>query len=307
MATLLLTHADMAQYTPGIGHPEAPARLTSVLEALGSVAGLIREEAPLANKEQLCLAHDTDFIETLHATAQRKETLWIDADTRLSPDSWQAALRASGAAIRAVEAVMDGSIHNAFCATRPPGHHAGKASAMGFCLVNPAAIGARFALETYGLERVAIVDFDVHHGNGTQDIALDDPRLLYISSHQMPLFPGTGLPEESGPYNNLLNLPLEMGEDGDTFRHLWKHKALPRLTAFQPQMIMISAGFDAHHRDPLGGLDLEEEDFSCVTRYLVQEANVLCERRIVSVLEGGYHPDSLGACVRAHVEALCQQ
>ncbi|MEJ0061997.1 MAG: histone deacetylase family protein [Alphaproteobacteria bacterium] len=289
----------------GPGHAESPARLEAVLEVLKS-----REfsdypclEAPAATRQEIARVHTAAHIDEILAARGTKERIVLDSDTSMSAGSTQAALFAAGAGIAAVDAVLSGQARRAFCALRPPGHHAEPHRAMGFCLFNNIAIAAAHAL-TRGVKRVAIVDFDVHHGNGTQVWAETEPRALFISSHQMPLYPGTGAADERGPLDNILNIPFAAGTAGAEFRAAYEWQVFPRLKAFAPDFIFISAGFDAHRDDPLGGMKLVEEDFAWVTRELAALAEELCDGRIVSCLEGGYNIPALAASVAAHMRAL---
>ena len=303
MATALITHPDCLGHVTPEGHPERVARLDHVLHALEGL-DLVRVEAPLANDDDLRRIHPADHIARIRATAPEAGFAQIDADTWMSPGSVAAALRAAGAVIRAVDMVLDGEVGNAFCATRPPGHHAETATAMGFCLFGNAALAAKHALDVHGLARVAVVDFDVHHGNGTQDLLWDEPRALVITSQQMPLWPGTGRPSERGAHDNVLNVPLPPESDGATMRAEYEAQVFPRLRAFRPELIVISAGFDAHADDPLAQLNWVEADFAWLTERLCAIAEELCEGRVVSTLEGGYDLAALARSARAHVDAL---
>ncbi|MFK2892425.1 histone deacetylase family protein [Dyella flagellata] len=301
----LFTHAVCLQHDPGLGHPESPARLKAVLQALDQdrFASVDRVEAPRATREQLLRVHTPEHVERILATTPDADTIRLDEDTLMSQASAEAGLRAAGALVAAVDAVMSGSATRAFCAVRPPGHHATPDTAMGFCLFNNVAVGAAHALAAHGLKRVAIADFDVHHGNGTQDIFQREPRVLFISSHQQPLYPGTGSPEEQG-VGNIVNAPLSSGEGSDEFRALWNEALLPKLHAFKPQLVLVSAGFDAHQRDPLANLQLQTEDYAWITERLVDLARAHASGRLVSTLEGGYDLQALAASVGAHVSAL---
>jgi acetoin utilization deacetylase AcuC-like enzyme len=306
MSTLLITHpACLDHHTPS-GHPESVQRLMVIEKALSDsfFAPLVREVAPLATLDDLKLAHEASYIEALYTVSGTVEDVWLDGDTVISPGSWEAALRGAGAAILGVDKVLKEEMQNVFCSIRPPGHHAEKAQGMGFCLVNHTAIAALHALERHGLERVAIIDWDVHHGNGTQDIVWNDPRLFYASTHQMPLFPGTGFPFETGAHHNVLNIPLGEGDGSEAFRDAFTRSILPAIENFRPKLIILSAGFDAHHDDPLGGLMLDEKDFGWATRTVMDAAQKLCVGRIVSLLEGGYDLNALALSVSAHVQAL---
>lgn len=303
MSTALFTHPACLGHDAGPWHPERPDRLRAVLAALEgeAFAPLLRESAPEATPEQLALAHPRDYVEAVLAIRPPAgETVALDADTAMSEGSVPAALRAAGGAVAAVDAVMEGWARNAFAAVRPPGHHAEPSRPMGFCLFNNAAIAALWARARWGLRRVAVVDFDVHHGNGTQAMFAPDAALFYGSSHQMPCYPGTGAAAESGVAGNIVNAPLRPGEGSAAFRAAWSGRILPALAAFDPELLVISAGFDAHRADPLAELRLETEDFGWITEQLVG----LAGGRVVSVLEGGYDLEALAAASAAHVRAL---
>ena len=301
----LYTHPACLQHDPGPGHPESPARLHAVLAALDRdrFAALDRIEAPRASIEALERVHDATYVARILASAPGEGLARLDEDTLMSPDSAEAALRAAGAVVAAVDAVLTAHAGRAFCAVRPPGHHATADQAMGFCLFNNVAVGAAHALAEHGLERVAIADFDVHHGNGTQDMFAREPRVLFVSSHQSPLYPGSGDAEEAGA-GNLLNAPLPPGTGSAAFRRTWEERLLPRLEAFQPQLLLVSAGFDAHRADPLAQLELVADDYAWLTARLVDVAYSDAGGRIVSTLEGGYDLDALAASAAAHVAAL---
>ena len=304
--TILFTHPDCVLHNPGPGHPERPERLKAVLAALDDpdFAALDRREAPLATVEQIDRVHDAGFAETLLARVPASGMVRVDADTAISPDSGNAALRAAGAVIAAVDAVVTGEATNAFCAARPPGHHAEPDRAMGFCLFNSVAIGAAPAEAVHGIERIAIVDFDVHHGNGTQTMTARRQNWLYASTHQYPFYPGTGSVREHGPYNNIVNAPLAAGAGSAEFRAAFDEVIVPALDRFRPEFLMISAGFAAHRRDPLASLELEEDDFAWATTALAGIARRHSGGRIVSVLEGGYDLTALAASAAAHVSPL---
>lgn len=304
MSLQLYTHPVCLRHDPGAGHPEAPARLGAVLDALNTAfPALPWIEAPLADRRMLARAHGGALLHSLLdspvQTARR-----LDEDTAMSADSAEAAQRAAGAVCAAVDAVMGGTAQRAFCAVRPPGHHATRHTAMGFCLFNSIAVGALHAMDAHGLQRVAVVDFDVHHGNGTQDILWNEPRALYVSSHQHPLYPGTGMAEERGGSGRTLNVPLPEGCDSRQFRHAYRDEVLPALEAFRPQLLLISAGFDAHRLDPLAGLNLGAADYEWLTLELVDIARRHARGRVVSALEGGYSLTALRECSVAHVRAL---
>jgi acetoin utilization deacetylase AcuC-like enzyme len=305
MTTLLYTHEACLAHDTGRHHPEAPARLEAVLAGLAGpeFAALERRASPPATRAALARAHSEGHIAAVMAAIPIHGHAALDADTIVSPGSGAAALHAAGAVIAAVDAVMGGEAATAFCAVRPPGHHAEADRAMGFCLFNNVAVGARHARHAHGLERVAAVDFDVHHGNGTQAIFAADPHLFYASTHQSPLYPGTGARSETG-VGNIVNAPLRPHAGSDAFRHAFTTAILPALEAFRPDLILISAGFDAHRADPLAQLELVEEDFAWATERLVACAARHCRGRVVSSLEGGYDLEALAACAAAHVGAL---
>ena len=306
MTTLLIHHDAFSNHVTPAGHPERVDRITTVNDTLADAAfsGLKREAAPLGSAEKAALCHPEDYIQTLDQNCPEDGILQVDGDTYMSPGSMEAAYRALGGICRAVDVVMDGDADNAFCAMRPPGHHAEKATAMGFCLFNTVAIAARHAQEKYGLERVAIVDFDVHHGNGTQDIFWNDPSVLFCSTHQMPLYPGSGHLNEEGEHNNICNAPLRAGDDFEMFKDAMDDRVLPAIENFSPDLILISAGFDAHRLDPLANINLEADDFQWATGKIMELAGRFCNNRVVSTLEGGYDLEGLGTSVSAHVKTL---
>jgi acetoin utilization deacetylase AcuC-like enzyme len=305
MTTLLYTHPACLEHDPGPYHPESPARLRAVLEALDApeFARLERREAPEAAIEDLLRVHPRTFVERLLAAVPENGHRGIDADTILSPASGRAALRAAGAVAAAVDAVVAGEADNAFCAVRPPGHHAEPVRAMGFCLFNNIAVGALRAREVHGLSRVAVVDFDVHHGNGTQARFADDASLFYASTHQFPLYPGTGAASETG-LGNIVNVPLRPMSGSREFRLGMTRTILPALDAFRPEMIFISAGFDAHRNDPLAQLALEDDDYTWVTEQLLDVARRHAKGRVVAALEGGYDLTALAASAAAHLRVM---
>ncbi|MBK1622745.1 histone deacetylase family protein [Afifella marina] len=305
MTTLLLHHADFLDHLTAPGHPERPDRLKALHAALDheAFAALRREEAPLGDKDVAALAHPQEYVERVHRAIPEVGLASIDADTVVSPGSWNACLRGIGAISRAVDAVVAREVNNAFAAIRPPGHHAETDTAMGFCVFNNAAVTARYAQKQHGLERVAIVDWDVHHGNGTQDIFWSDASVLYASTHQMPLYPGTGARSETG-VGNIVNAPLAAGDGSDHFREAFNERILPSVKNFAPDLIIISAGFDAHHRDPLAELNLEHEDFAWATGKLMDLADDHAGGRLVSVLEGGYDLRGLAVSAAAHIRML---
>ncbi|MCC6888275.1 MAG: histone deacetylase family protein [Hyphomicrobiales bacterium] len=306
MPTLYVTHPACLEHRTPSGHPERPERLRAVEKALAADAfgTLMRAEAPAADLETVALCHPLDFVIAVQDASPREGLVQVDADTTMSPGSFEAALRAVGGVVHAVDQVMTGSATNAFVAVRPPGHHAETVRPMGFCLFNNAAIGARYAQRKYAAERVAIIDFDVHHGNGSQDIFWSDATVMYASTHQMPLYPGTGAVSESGEHDTIVNAPLRAGDGGSRFREAFDTRIMPRLRDFRPDLLVISAGFDAHTRDPLANLNLVEADFAWVTQRLMEIADQCAHDRVVSVLEGGYDLEGLAASVAAHVNAL---
>jgi acetoin utilization deacetylase AcuC-like enzyme len=308
VTTLLFTHPAGLGHAMPPGHPECAERLKAVDQALEAerFAALIRVEAPLGTLDQVALCHPRAYAEALIASTPETGFVQVDADTFMSPGTIEAALHGVGGAAAAVDEIMAGKARNAFVAMRPPGHHAERERAMGFCFFNHAAIAARHAQKAHGAERVAIVDWDVHHGNGTQDIFWDDASVLYASVHEMPLYPGTGAASERGTQGTIVNVPLRAGEGSDEFREAFEVAILPRLDAFRPDLVVISAGFDAHWRDPLASLNLRETDFAWATRKLMEAADRHAGGRIVSVLEGGYDLDALAKSTAAHVSALME-
>jgi acetoin utilization deacetylase AcuC-like enzyme len=307
MPTLLLTHPDCLLHDMGQGHPERPDRLRAVAEALEApnFRTLKREEAPLADLAVIERVHSARYVEAIRAAIPKQGLVWLDPDTAMCPKSYDAALRATGAAVYAVDQVMTGAAKNAFCAVRPPGHHAEPSRAMGFCLFNSVAVAAEHARAAHGAERVAVVDFDVHHGNGTQDAFWSDKDLFYGSTHQMPLFPGTGALSETG-VGNIFNAPLRPLDGSERFREAFLSRILPALENFGPDILLISAGFDAHRDDPLAQIELTEADFTWVTEKLTDVADRRAGGRIVSLLEGGYDLDALARSTAVHVSALVQ-
>jgi acetoin utilization deacetylase AcuC-like enzyme len=305
MTLHIYTHPACLEHDPGYGHAESPARLRAVLQALDDpcFSTLERVEAPRATREQLQRVHDADYVDSILAGAPAQGYVRLDPDTVMSPGSTEAASRAAGAVCAATDAVLRGETRRAFCAVRPPGHHATRDQAMGFCLFNNVAVAAAHALAVHGIERVAIVDFDVHHGNGSQDIFATDPRVLYASTHQVPLYPGTGAAAEHGA-GNIFNAPLPPEAGSGEFRATWEKRLLPELDLFRPQLLLVSAGFDADARDPLAQLRLVPDDYAWITRRLVELADRHADGRIVSALEGGYDLDALREGVAAHVAEL---
>ncbi len=290
----------------GPGHPERPERLRAIERGLQHerFAALTRLSAPRADPEALQRVHPQSYLAALEEAAPREGYAALDSDTLMCPKTIEAVWRAAGGGVAAIDEVMSGRADNAFVATRPPGHHAGARNPMGFCFVNNIAVAARHAQAVHGAERIAIVDFDVHHGNGTQEIFWSDKSVLFCSTHQAPFYPGTGGRGETGAHDTIVNAPLLAGSTGDAFEEALADRILPRLRDFGPDLILISAGFDAHERDPLGGLRLREADFSEATKRVMDIADRRCGGRIVSMLEGGYDVDALSLCVSAHVLAL---
>jgi len=306
MTTVLFTHPACLDHDTGSGHPERPDRLRAVLAALESdeFKTLRRETAPLAEDMHFLLAHSVRHVDGVHQRIPSSGLAAIDPDTVVSSGSWEAARRAAGAVVAAVDLVMSRQAHNAFCAVRPPGHHAERTGAMGFCLFNNIAIGALHARGVHEVKRLAVVDFDVHHGNGTQDIFENDPNILFASTHQLGAYPGTGAAAEHGIANNVLNIPLPPGTGSDAWRAAMSGSLLPALRNFAPDLIMISAGFDAHAADPLAQMRLSTEDFGWGTEQICAVAEEVCGGKVVSTLEGGYDLDALAASAAAHVRAL---
>jgi acetoin utilization deacetylase AcuC-like enzyme len=308
MTVALLTHAAAARHITPPGHPEQVARLAAVLGALDgpAFAGLARHDARPATEAELLRAHAPAYLAALRDASPAAGSVALDADTHISPGSLTAARLGAGAGCQAVDMVMAGDARAVFAAMRPPGHHAERARAMGFCLYSNAAIAALHALEHHGLERIAVLDFDVHHGNGTQDVLERDPRAFVASSHEWPLWPGTGAAAEVG-VGNVLNVPIPTGAGSAGFRAAWRDAILPRAAAHRPQMVFISAGFDAHRRDPLAGLMVETEDFAWITREIMGLAAQCCAGRVVSLLEGGYDLGALAESAGAHVRAMMEE
>ncbi len=309
MSVALITHPACLEHDTGMWHPECADRLRVVLRALEAEEfhPLIREIAPQATIEQLNRVHPLAYIEQILAIRPEPgETYEVDGDTLMSHGSAEAALRATGAAVMAVDAVMEGWARAAFAAVRPPGHHAERAQAMGFCFFASAAVATRHAQAHWGLQRVAIVDFDVHHGNGSQDIFERDPSVFYASSHQFPCYPGTGAAHETG-LGNVLNVGLAPGSGSAEFRAAWAEQLIPAVNAFAPELLIVSAGFDAHKADPLAQLRVETADFAWLTAQLLGLARKHCKGRLVSLLEGGYDLPALAASAAAHVRALMHE
>lgn len=307
MRTLYYSHPDFLLHETGNGHPECPDRLRVISKTLDQpdFAKLIRMSPPMGTEQQVGLIHPLEYIQRLRAVVPEEGLVYLDADTVLSPGTAQAAFRAVGAVCGAVDQIMANKADNAFCAVRPPGHHAEPTRAMGFCLFNNIAVAAEYALQHYQLERIAIIDFDVHHGNGTQAAFYHQPKVLYASSHEMPHYPGTGHLTETG-VGNIINVPLAAGDTGTKFRAKYEGVILPALHQFRPDLVLLSAGFDAHKDDPLASISLVEDDYRWVTQALIDIANHHCKGRIISVLEGGYNLKALADSVAAHVKTLLQ-
>jgi acetoin utilization deacetylase AcuC-like enzyme len=306
MSTLLITHPACLDHLTPRGHPERPERLRAIEHALEAekFQSLARVQAPRAAFDVIALCHPLDYITEIRDAMPMEGIVHLDADTAMSAGTFEAALRAAGGAVHAVDEVLNKKAPNAFVATRPPGHHAETARPMGFCIFDNAAIAARYAQNRYGIARAAIVDFDVHHGNGSQEIFWADKSVMYCSTHQMPLYPGTGAVNETGEFDTVVNAPLRPGDGSDAFRGAFEHRVLPRLRDFAPELVIISAGFDAHMRDPLANLNLVEADFAWATQKIMDVADHCAEGRVVSLLEGGYDLEALGNSAAAHVTAL---
>jgi len=306
VTTLLISHPSSLRHATPAGHPERADRIRAVEEALSDerFALLQRVEAPEGTLAQVELCHPAAYTQAIVEAAPQQGLVQVDADTVMSPGTLSAVLHGVGAAVHAVDEVMTRRVANAFSAMRPPGHHAESVRAMGFCFFNNAAIAARHAQKVHGAERVAVVDWDVHHGNGTQEIFWDDASVLYASTHEMPLYPGTGAPSERGQHGTIVNAPLRAGDGTDVFRDAFESAILPRLEAFRPDLVIISAGFDAHWRDPLANINLKEADFTWATQKLMEIADRHAGGRLVSLLEGGYDLEGLSKSTAAHVNAL---
>ncbi|CAN1492503.1 AcuC Deacetylases, including yeast histone deacetylase and acetoin utilization protein [Rhabdaerophilaceae bacterium] len=306
MTTLLVTDSVFQGHAIPAGHPERPERLVAINRALDvpEFAQLQRERAVSAPLDRARLAHPDDYVELIGSASPETGFRYLDGDTSMSPGTLPAVLAALGSACHSVDRVLSGAVSNAFVAARPPGHHAEKATPMGFCLFNTVAVAARYAQNVHGLSRIAILDWDVHHGNGTQDIFWDERDILFISSHEMPLYPGSGAEHETGAHGMIVNVPLVAGTDGSVFRPIYEAKVFPRLLAHRPDLILISAGFDAHRRDPLANLRLEADDFAWATQRVMDIAAACCGGKIVSLLEGGYDLEGLSTSVAAHVATL---
>ncbi|WP_102225859.1 histone deacetylase family protein [Acidimangrovimonas sediminis] len=305
--TIVYTHEDCLGHREPPGHPEQHARMKAVAAALETVEGLDRRLAPIGDEAEIARCHPEGYIARIRNAVPEEGWTMLDGDTYLSPGSWAAALRGVGGICAAVDAVLGGEDTTAFVGCRPPGHHAERETPMGFCLFGSAAIGAKRALDHHGLSRVAIVDFDVHHGNGTQDLLWHEGRTLFCSSHQIPLYPGTGRTEERGALNNVLNVPLAPGTGGAEMRAAYERVILPAVDAFAPELIIVSAGFDSHAADPLAQLNWQAGDFGWLTEEILTLAGRHCGGRVVSTLEGGYDLQALAECTATHVRGLTER
>ncbi len=303
MSTIIIQHDDCLRHNPGPRHPESAQRVKAVMSGLDGLRGLQKLPAPLASADQITRVHPAEFWAGIQADEPSEGHFPIDPDTLLNNGSINAALRASGGICFAIDQVLEDKARRAFCVVRPPGHHSEPELAMGFCLINHIAIGAQQALANPAINRVAIVDFDVHHGNGTQAAFEQNPNVMYVSSHQAPLYPGTGHIEETG-CGNILNLPLAAGDGSDAFRSAWSRLGLPAIHSFVPDLILVSAGFDAHERDPLAQLELQDKDYRWITEEICDLSVDSSQGRVVSILEGGYDLQALASAGRAHVEGL---
>ena len=308
MTAALFTHPDCLLHSNGPGHPERRERLEAILAELDKpeYAALMRPEAPLATVDQIARVHDRAYVEAMLAAVPEKGLVYLNPDTALAPASDKAMLRAAGALVAAVDLVLAGKADNAFCAIRPPGHHAGRRAASGFCIFNNSAIGAEQAFQAHSIKRLAILDIDVHHGNGTQAWAENQPKVLFVSSHQWPFYPGSGSADDHGPLGNIVNIPLPQGTGSQGFREAMRTRALPAIDAFAPELIMMSMGFDAHLGDQLAGLCLVEDDYFWLTAEACRLARKHCTKHLVSTLEGGYNAAALAASAGAHVRALLE-
>lgn len=306
MTTALFTHPSSLLHDPGPGHPERIDRMIAIQNALAAPEFdvLVRREAPQATREQLILAHPESYIDNLKNIMPTDGYRDLEPSTTINKDSYTVALHSAGGICAAIDGVMAREFNNAVCTLRPPGHHAERGTAMGFCLFSNVAIGALWAIKKYGLTRVAIIDYDVHHGNGTQDVLWNSNKIFFASSHESPLYPGTGMQHERGAHNQILNCPLPSYSGSHEFRDIYENKILPALYAYQAELILVSAGYDADARDPLSTMQLNTDDFGWISEKLVAAAQKQCNGRIVSTLEGGYHLEALAEGVAAHVRAL---
>ena len=307
MTTCIFTSNSSIKHDTGPGHPECPERIPAILNGLKKIQSqkLIWKEIGSFDEKYIELTHSQKYLEKINQSFPKEDLVFLDGDTIVSKGSKKAAYDAVGAIINAIDAVMNQEFNNAFCVVRPPGHHAEKEQAMGFCIFNNVAIGATYLLEKYKLNKVAIIDFDVHHGNGTQDIFYNEKKVLYISSHQFPFYPGTGSKDEIGKFNNILNIPLKAGTVSEEFFNSYK-KVYEKLNEFSPQFILLSAGFDAHKNDPLANVNLESKDYYILTKEIIKIAKKVCDNKIVSILEGGYNLSAIQESAKYHVEALLE-
>ena len=307
MTTCIFTSNSSIKHDTGPGHPECPERIPAILTGLKKIQSqkLIWREIGSFDEKYIELTHSKKYLEKINQSFPKEDLVFLDGDTIVSKGSKKAAYDAVGAIINAIDAVMNQEFDNAFCVVRPPGHHAEKEQAMGFCIFNNVAVGATYLLEKYKLDKVAIIDFDVHHGNGTQDIFYNEKKVLYISSHQFPFYPGTGSKDEIGKFNNILNIPLKAGTVSEEFFNNYK-KVYDKLNEFRPQFILLSAGFDAHKNDPLANVNLESRDYYILTKEIMKIAKKICSNKIVSILEGGYNLSAIQESAKCHVEALLE-
>ena len=307
MTTCIFTSNSSIKHDTGPGHPECPERIPAILTGLKKIQSqkLIWKEIGSFDEKYIELTHSKKYLEKINQSFPKEDLVFLDGDTIVSKGSKKAAYDAVGAIINAIDAVMNQEFDNAFCVVRPPGHHAEKEQAMGFCIFNNVAVGATYLLEKYKLDQVAIIDFDVHHGNGTQDIFYNEKKVLYISSHQFPFYPGTGSKDEIGKFNNILNIPLKAGTVSEEFFNSYK-KVYDKLNEFRPQFILLSAGFDAHKNDPLANVNLESRDYYILTKEIMKIAKKICSNKIVSILEGGYNLSAIQESAKYHVEALLE-
>jgi len=307
VTTCIFTSNSSIKHDTGPGHPECPERIPAILTGLKKIQSqkLIWREIGSFDEKYIELTHSKKYLEKINQSFPKEDLVFLDGDTIVSKGSKKAAYDAVGAIINAIDAVMNQEFDNAFCVVRPPGHHAEKEQAMGFCIFNNVAVGATYLLEKYKLDKVAIIDFDVHHGNGTQDIFYSEKKVLYISSHQFPFYPGTGSKDEIGKFNNILNIPLRIGTVSEEFFNSYK-KVYDKLNEFRPQFILLSAGFDAHKNDPLANVNLESRDYYILTKEIMKIAKKICSNKIVSILEGGYNLSAIQESAKYHVEALLE-
>jgi acetoin utilization deacetylase AcuC-like enzyme len=307
VTTCIFTSNSFIKHDTGPGHPECPERIPAIITGLKKIQSqkLIWKEIGSFDEKYIELAHSKKYLEKINQSFPKEDLVFLDGDTIVSKGSKKAAYDAVGAIINAIDAVMNQEFDNAFCVVRPPGHHAEKEQAMGFCIFNNVAVGATYLLEKYKLDKVAIIDFDVHHGNGTQDIFYNEKKVLYISSHQFPFYPGTGSKDEIGKFNNILNIPLKAGTVSEEFFNNYK-KVYDKLNEFRPQFILLSAGFDAHKNDPLANVNLESRDYYILTKEIMKIAKKICSNKIVSILEGGYNLSAIQESAKYHVEALLE-